>query len=356
MRLHVVGLPHTQLTDEYSWCAYTQKVRRFADMMAGQGHEVFTYAPGLSMAGGTHVPTTGDPWSRERIPPFESGHEAWTRMAVRTVTLVRERSEKDDFLCLIAGLAQKPIADALPDLVPVEFGIGYGGTFTAFRVFESYAWMHVVYGAQTGGDSHAADGKFYDAVIPNSYHPAEFPAGDGRGGYVLYMGRVIERKGLEIACETARRADRRLLVAGEGDRELVTYGEYLGNVGPDRRAVLLGGAAAVFVPTLYVEPFGGIAAEAMLTGTPVLTTDWGAFTETVKHGTDGYRCRDLGEFQWALENAHLLNRRRIRQRALGRFSTEVVRWDYERYFERVQGLYEGRDFYTARVRRPYVAP
>jgi ethanolamine utilization microcompartment shell protein EutL len=44
MRLHLVSLPHTQTTAAYSWCAYTQKVSHFADMMTERGHEVTLYA------------------------------------------------------------------------------------------------------------------------------------------------------------------------------------------------------------------------------------------------------------------------------------------------------------------------
>ena len=39
-RLHVVSLPHTQTTLEFSSCAYTEKVRKFCRMMVEQGNEV----------------------------------------------------------------------------------------------------------------------------------------------------------------------------------------------------------------------------------------------------------------------------------------------------------------------------
>ena len=43
MRFHVVSLPHTQTTRAYSHCAYTEKVRKFCDMMS-VNHEVFLYS------------------------------------------------------------------------------------------------------------------------------------------------------------------------------------------------------------------------------------------------------------------------------------------------------------------------
>ena len=44
MIFHVVGLPHTQTTDEYSSCAFTSKVIGFCKMMKSIGHTVYLYA------------------------------------------------------------------------------------------------------------------------------------------------------------------------------------------------------------------------------------------------------------------------------------------------------------------------
>ncbi len=44
MRFHVVSLPHTQTTTEYTSCAFTEKVRRFCIMMKSMGHEVYLYS------------------------------------------------------------------------------------------------------------------------------------------------------------------------------------------------------------------------------------------------------------------------------------------------------------------------
>ena len=44
MRFHLVALPHAQTTKAYSACAFTWKVRGFAQMMMARGHEVILYA------------------------------------------------------------------------------------------------------------------------------------------------------------------------------------------------------------------------------------------------------------------------------------------------------------------------
>jgi glycosyltransferase involved in cell wall biosynthesis len=94
------------------------------------------------------------------------------------------------------------------------------------------------------------------------------------------------------------------------------------------------------VNTQYVGPFEGVHIEAAFTGTPVITTDWGVFPETVIHGVTGYRTRTLGEAVWAVENLDKLDPKTIREYAVNNFSTDRVRWLYQAYFEQLETLRE----------------
>lgn len=340
--LHVVSLPHTQTTKAFEWCAYSMKCRKFATFMTSLGHEVFLYAGEHNEADcKEHICCLPEVAQKrlftDRIPPFDPRHSGWMIFAAHAIAEIRERAQPGDYLCLIGGSAQAPIAGALPELTAVEFGVGYGGVFTNFRCFESQAWMHTVYGATMG--AHDADGRFYDTVIPNSFEVEDFPAGDGDCGYLLYVGRLIDRKGLEVVRLVAERTGLPLVVAGDGDTALVPKGaEYVGLVGPEQRAELMGGALALLAPTLYVEPFGGVAVEAQLTGTPAITTPWGAFTETVEHGLTGYRCHTLADFCHAVEEAPHLPRGYIRERAISLYSTDIVRHQYDAWFAQLDRL------------------
>jgi glycosyltransferase involved in cell wall biosynthesis len=132
--------------------------------------------------------------------------------------------------------------------------------------------------------------------------------------------------------------NKRLILAGQGTPP--AYGEYVGVVGAERRAELVGGAIASFAPTIYIECFGTVVIESQACGTPALTTDWGAFTETVVNGVSGYRCRTLKEFCEAAENAKYLDRAKVREHSFNRYSLEVIALEYDKHFRRLSTLWE----------------
>jgi glycosyltransferase involved in cell wall biosynthesis len=241
------------------------------------------------------------------------------------------------------GTYQKPIADAV-GLLTIEPGIGYTGVFSNYRVFESYAWMHYIYGLL-----HIENGAWYDAVIPNYFDPADFPFQPKKQDYLLYFGRIINRKGVDVASEVAKATGNQLYIVGQGSLDNPNEGLNLSHekhivykpaVGPEERAELLGNAKAVLMPTYYLEPFGGVNVEAQLCGTPVITSDWGAFPETVLHGVTGYRCRVFEEFCWAVNNIDRINGAACREWAEKNYSMERVSKMYEEYFQRVYRLFD----------------
>jgi glycosyltransferase involved in cell wall biosynthesis len=349
VRFHVVGLPFTQTTGDFPACAFTMKVRKFCQMMLAAGHTVYLYSGEQNETLCTeHVACISEVERQVLLGdrhytsgPFDAQLPEWQAFNLRVAAEISKRAEQRDFICVIGGTSHKPIADLLPHMMTVEFGIGYPGTFAKFRVFESYAWMHAVYGSTTTNPA-TLDGRWYDAVIPGYVDAAEFPMGSGDGGYLFFIGRLVERKGYQIAAEVAEHLGKRLIVAGVGTPP--TYGEYVGVLGLER-ARYFAEAEAVFVPTQYVEPFGTVNVEAQMTGTPVITTDWGAFVETVEDGVTGYRCRTFGEFVQATKDAPQLDRQAIRDRAVATYSLEATAPKYERYFHRLSQLWD-RGWYT----------
>lgn len=343
MRFHLVALPHTNVNTEHTACAFNQKVLKFARMMKGLGHEVFLYSSEVADDVATeHIVCISE---KERLACLEGRHytEAsfditkphWQKYNKKVIDEIKKRIDSRDFICLIGGLAHKPVADAFPGYISVEFGIGYPGTFSKYRVFESYAWMHTVYGSSNRNPG-AIDGQWFDAVIPSYFDLDDFPFQAEKDDYYLYVGRLIDRKGYSIAQEVCEKLGKRLILAGPG--EVKGYGEHVGVVGPQERSELMGKAKALFVPTIYVEPFGSVAVEAQLCGTPVISTDWGAFVETVIDGVTGFRCRTFQEFLDAATKVEQLDPALIR-RLNEKYSLDNVALRYQEYFQRLLTLW-----------------
>ena len=364
---HVVALPHTQTTKHHNACAYTMKVWNFCKMMMDRGHVVYHYGCESSNPPCTeHVSVItleeqnilcgNNDWRKKMYDiVWDDRKPYWQITNSRSIVEITKRMKPDDFVCVIGGSCQKSIADAFSTapIRVVEFGIGYQGVFASYRVFESYAHQAKIYGNLAADP----DGRFYDAVIPNYFDVTEFPFYPTKKDYYFYIGRFIKRKGIQIAVETCKAIGAKLVMAGQGvetytpavngkpavivSSEGVRYEgdlEYFGFADIVTRAKLMGEARAVFVPTLYLGPFEGVNVESQLCGTPVITTDWGAFTDTVEHGKTGYRCRTAEQFCWAAKNVHHLDPRYIRDRAVFNWSLEKVGSMYQEYFDQLKRL------------------
>lgn len=337
MRFHLPALPGQPVTRQNSTCAFTQKIVGFARMMVPRGHQVFIYGqPGGERKTGAILVNTYP--KLEKPPKFSAG--AWREYNLRAVMEIDKHAKPGDFICLTAGTSQELVATA-SDLTSVEYGIGHGGSFAEYRVFESYAWMHATYGAEVS-EPNLIEPRWYDAVIPGYFDPADFTFDpEDRDDYLLFMGRLMPSKGPHIAEQIARMTGRPLIICGPDCGYEPEFGKNLGVVGPKKRASLLAKAHALIAPTTYCEPFGNIVVEAAMSGTPVLTTDWGAFAETNVHGLTGYRCRTLGEFMWATGAVADLDRKAIRDHAVANYSFDAVAPTYEAYFELVADRRDG---------------
>lgn len=189
-------------------------------------------------------------------------------------------------------------------------------------------------------------------VIHHGVDAGDFPVGDGtgdgRGPYVLFLGRMAEDKGVHRAVEIARKAGIRILIAAKMREPWETQyfaervepllgadAEYLGEVSHARKLELLAGAAALVFPIRWNEPFGMVMLEAMACGTPVLAFAEGAAPEVVDHGTTGYVCADEGEMADALRRIGEIDRAACRLSVEGYFSTHRMVTEHVELYEAV---------------------
>jgi glycosyltransferase involved in cell wall biosynthesis len=144
-------------------------------------------------------------------------------------------------------------------------------------------------------------------VIPNVTGGLEIaPAGEemeGPPGYLLFVGRLRIRKGVEVLLEALRELRGRvpgavLKIAGDGEHraalertaaglELGSAVTFLGTCDGSRVRALLAGAAALVVPSIY-EGMPLVVLEAMERGVPVVASAVSGIPEVVVDGETGW--------------------------------------------------------------------
>ena len=368
MRFHILGLPHTVSSKEYNACAYTQKVVKFAKMMTARGHTVIHYGHEESKLECTeHVTVlTNEDWKiaygdydwRKNFFKFDTSDHAYTTFYKNTIAEIEKRKQPNDFILPFWGAGHKPVCDAHPDLITVEPGIGYaGGHFARFKIFESYAIYHAYYGLQSVGTCMQ---DWYDVVIPNYFDLDDFEYSSEKDDYFLFLGRVYEGKGVNIAVQATEVIGAKLIIAGQSSLKEMGYAETpahvteIGYADIETRKKLLSRAKGAFVASLYNEPFGGVQVECLLSGTPTITTDWGSFTENNINGLTGYRCRTFEQFTWAANNIDKIKPENCRNFAASNFSLENVGAKYEEYFQSILNIYGKQGWYEPNPERTHL--
>jgi glycosyltransferase involved in cell wall biosynthesis len=342
-----MSIPHTVTRGDFAHCAFTTKCLRFSRMMRPYGFEVIHYGVDGSDSGATadvilmgqdeHQELLGHPYHAQHATGGMYGDDAnadsllykqWNLYAREEL---KERVQPGDLILLPFGHAHAPAIRDLPNLKAgagaVESGIGYYDTLLPWRIYESEAVRHAAMGKEGRYGVHESSQRL-EYVVPNYYDPADWPEGQG-GDAIVYLGRLTEGKGLRLLLELARqRPDVPFKIAGSGKLD-PSWGDIPPNVevlGPltHERAAYLSNARAILAPSRYVEPFCGTVVEAALTGTPAITSNFGAFTETVEHGVTGYRCQTMREWLRAIDAVADLSRDAVRERAVAKYSLTAV--------------------------------
>jgi glycosyltransferase involved in cell wall biosynthesis len=188
------------------------------------------------------------------------------------------------------------------------------------------------------------------AVKPHFVHPKP-KAGEGRGGYAVFVGRLSPEKGLDTLLSAWEYLGGKLRLKVVGDGPLasrvaettrrVPKVEWLGRRPPDEILKIMGEAVLVVVPSKVYETFGRVVIEGFAKGTPVVGSKIGAIAELVEHGRTGlhYRAGDpedlAAQVRWAL--AHPAELERMRAEARGEFE---ARYTAERNYHRLKEIYQ----------------
>lgn len=188
----------------------------------------------------------------------------------------------------------------------------------------------------------------YNGVDTDVYTPARSPTRD----YLLWAGRVIDKKGPLEAIMVAKAVGMPLVLAGE-----ITEPEYFestikphiddrlirlsGNETPEGMVKLYQNAKVTIVPTKWNEPFGLVPVESMACGTPVVSYANGGVVETIEDGVTGFLVPEkdgVAGLVAVVKRIGEIDRTACRRHVLAHFSVEKMVEGYEAVYQKVLGV------------------
>jgi glycosyltransferase involved in cell wall biosynthesis len=165
--------------------------------------------------------------------------------------------------------------------------------------------------------------------------------GDGKGGYLAFLGRISPEKAPDAAIRIAAKAGMKIKMAAKVDKvdeeyyrmtvePLLPQGdiEFIGEIGEGQKSDFLGNAAALVFPIAWREPFGLVMIEAMACGTPVIAFNNGSVPEVLEDGLTGFIVENEAQAIEAAAKIGTLDRDRIRAEFDRRFTAHTMAQNY----------------------------
>jgi glycosyltransferase involved in cell wall biosynthesis len=209
--------------------------------------------------------------------------------------------------------------------------------FSDRRILPAYQGADSAYVSISNADR--APELDYCATVYHGIDLSRFAFSSSGGNDLVILGRIHPDKGTAEAIKIAKRAGRRLKIAGPIQDQLYFKEQvaphidsericYLGSVGPAQRSDLLAAAAALLHPVAFAEPFGLSVVESMAAGTPVIAYNRGSMPEIIDEGVTGFLVSDAQSAAAAVESAIKIDRSKVRRVAERRFSADRMIDDY----------------------------
>jgi glycosyltransferase involved in cell wall biosynthesis len=302
--------------------------------LVSRGHDVRLFAhPDSRTAGRLH------PYG---VPPHDSRWARWRELLQVGWGLTQAAGEVD----LVHSFGRlAALAPILPRRVPkvqsYQRAVPWAGVGRALRLARGSLTLtgcsaSLFEPALASGEGTGRWRAVFNPVDTGLYDAVAAVASDAP---LVFLGRVERIKGPHHAIAIARRAGRRLVIAGPaptaGDdaeffrREVAPHldgGQVTCAGAVDDRAKnrLLGSAAALLMPVQWEEPFGIVMAEAMACGTPVIGYRRGSLPEVITDGVNGFCCDDMDGAVRAVGRLPEIDRRAVRVNCERRFGQDVI--------------------------------
>lgn len=197
------------------------------------------------------------------------------------------------------------------------------------------------------------------STIYNGLDLKNYPFDQSGGDHLLFVGRMIERKGPDVAVKLADDLKKKLKLIGdirpskinrtywtalESEIKRTSYCEYLGFINYKKMYQYYQKAKVLLFPIREPESFGMAIIEAMACGTPVIAFDLGPVSEIIENGKTGFICppNDINAMANAVKKIYAMDekeyqqmRKNCRSRVENKFTTYHMADGYEKVYHKV---------------------
>ena len=352
-------LPIQYESAEYGFCPYNQKIYLLGKALAERGVDVHLYSYDDSHIPGAKLHVVGE-HTHENFVHRSTRYTETTKKALpmweaeilkhfETLSVSGDLNESSIIVSPYSISSLQKVVHFIQEkrLVDVEYPVSYLHSNSKHKIFESAPYKHFYMGLTHDIKKYSTEKSVFwrwrhlSPILDTEKFVVDSKA---TKDYILYMGRPIWEKGVELV---AQLAENQLLQKHPKQFKFIFSGNNamyekklskLPNVEvfilPEQslKRKLLRNAMALMSPTLYVEPFGTSHVEALLCGVPVISTDWGVYTETVEEGINGFRCQTWKAMIAALDKVEALDRSLICTKAHNKYGKQAVD-SFDRYFK-----------------------
>ncbi|MGL4962158.1 MAG: glycosyltransferase family 4 protein [Inquilinus sp.] len=306
------------------------------EALVARGIDVTLFATRDSMTAGTLAGVCPAPYSED--PTIDA--KVWEMLHVAHVF---ERAGEFDLIHNQADFV--PLAFSRLVATPIVttiHGFSSDRILPAFQVYQDRVHYVAI------SDFDRSPKLRYAATIHHGIRLQDFPFDPRGSDDLLFFGRIHPDKGAAEAIAAARRAGRRLVMAGivqdqrYHDTQVAPALDdqtvlYRGPLGGTDRTNALGAARALLHLVNFDEPFGLSVVEALACGTPVIASRRGSMPELIDHGVTGFLVDSVDEAVAAIARIGEIDRAVCRAAVAARFTVDHMADRYRALYRSILG-------------------
>jgi glycosyltransferase involved in cell wall biosynthesis len=311
-------------------------VHDLTEELVRRGHDVTLFASKDSQTSAKLVSVVDNPLREMNVNDLY-GSNFWTML---NIGVAYARQNEFDIIHDHSGHLSLPVANL--SVTPVVMTLHGPLTLQNKTLYATLNNPHLV--TISKSQSVPAPNLNYLGTVLHGLDMQNYSYSKDNDGYLLYVGRVSEEKGVHHAIEVAEYLHLPLVIAAKVDEHDRKYFKekiephlgglirWIGEVDQDERNRLMSRALCFLHPALWREPFGLTLIEAAACGCPVVAFKRGSIPEIIQDGKTGFVVEDVEEMVEAVSQIQKIKRRECRKHALNNFSTSRMAAEYEKLY------------------------